>query len=65
MLGNAGTHHSTKIGGPGLPRGRRGWLNGSGGGGEREPLAFGESKGEVEKGWVDDKVERLRTHFEV
>ena len=46
---------------PGLPRGGKGWLNGSGGGGEREPRAFGEPKGEVEKGWVDDRIERLRT----
>ena len=46
----------------GHPRSGRGWPSGSGGGGEREPRAcFGEAKGEVEKGRVDDRIERLRT----
>ena len=38
-----------------MPRGGRGWFSGSGGGGEREPRAFGEPKGEVEKGWVNGR----------
>ncbi len=45
--------------GPRLPGDRRGWLSFAVGGGERGPLGFGEPEGEVEKGWVDDRVERL------
>jgi hypothetical protein len=45
-----------------LPGHRKGLANALFGGGPGE-RAFGEAKREVEKGWVDYRVERLRPGF--
>jgi 50S ribosomal subunit-associated GTPase HflX len=61
-----GARAALEKSGPGSkPRGRRGWLSFAVGGGERGPLAFGETEREVEKRRVDARMERLGAQLDV